>query len=243
VERVFRIIELAIPKGNVVRQGRSIAIPVIFTNTTQALVNFFQFDVLYDPVTVHIDRVTNANTLTVAWPPLTLSPQNPGRIRIAGASGDPLSGSGPVAYLNLLALSGDGTGNSFGWKLSDLTLADPVVPEGVRVELQHGDVVTSGDCLVPLSAGERFALQPNRPNPFRDATTISFSVLPDDAGSRVSVDVYDAFGRHVRRLTDAVYPEGEHSLRFDASGLPEGVYFCRLTAAGGGEVRMLLKSR
>lgn len=82
--------------------------------------------------------------------------------------------------------------------------------------------------LLPEAAlPEAYALGAAHPNPFNPQTTISFE-LPE-AGS-VSFAVYDVTGREVARLVDGRLAAGYHDVRWDATGLPSGVYFYRLTA-------------
>ncbi len=55
--------------------------------------------------------------------------------------------------------------------------------------------------------------------------------------SRVTLEVFDTAGRRVRTLTDAVYPAGEHAVRWDGATAPgrvpaAGVYLLRLRALG-----------
>ena len=76
-------------------------------------------------------------------------------------------------------------------------------------------------------------LEQNYPNPFSDKTTIRYTLR--DAG-KVTLDVYDVFGRIVATLVDEVLEAGEHNIPFvvkgagsiPSSSLPPGVYFCRL---------------
>jgi hypothetical protein len=65
------------------------------------------------------------------------------------------------------------------------------------------------------------------PNPFNPSTTISFS-LPRT--SNVTLSVYDVTGRKVETLIDKSLNAGEHSMDFNGSALPSGLYFARLTA-------------
>ena len=69
----------------------------------------------------------------------------------------------------------------------------------------------------------------NHPNPFNPTTTIRFS-LPVDARARLSV--HDLLAREVAVLFDGEVAAGEHETRFDATGLPSGVYLYRLVAGG-----------
>jgi hypothetical protein len=71
-------------------------------------------------------------------------------------------------------------------------------------------------------------LMQNYPNPFNPSTTISFAV--SEAGP-VAIKVYDASGKEAAVVLDKQLAQGYYSIVFDASRLPSGVYFCRLTAA------------
>ena len=67
----------------------------------------------------------------------------------------------------------------------------------------------------------------NYPNPFRDATTITYSV---PAPGRVRLTVYDVLGREMVVLLDERQSAGPHSAKLDASSWPSGVYLYRLEA-------------
>lgn len=70
-------------------------------------------------------------------------------------------------------------------------------------------------------------LYQNYPNPFNPTTTILYDV---PQRSHVKLSVFSALGQQLATLVDAVEEPGEHSIRFDASGLASGVYFYRVTA-------------
>jgi hypothetical protein len=89
----------------------------------------------------------------------------------------------------------------------------------------------SGEAMA-ASAGApplRFALEGARPNPFRRATAVRFT-LPALAEARLAV--YDALGREVALLVDGPLEAGRHEAAFDpaGAGLPSGVYVVRLAA-------------
>lgn len=76
----------------------------------------------------------------------------------------------------------------------------------------------------------------NYPNPFQSTTTIAFSLARSEY---VTVDVLDTRGRTVGVLLAAYQPAGEHELHFDGSGLPSGLYLCRLAAESFTEVHRM----
>ena len=65
----------------------------------------------------------------------------------------------------------------------------------------------------------------NFPNPFKDHTTITYS-LP--TRSDVSLRLFDVTGREVRVLARGSKSAGAHQVTVDATGMPAGVYFQRL---------------
>ena len=78
------------------------------------------------------------------------------------------------------------------------------------------------------------------PNPFRLAADV-FLTLP--TAQHVSLGVYSIAGQHVRTLVDAEMPAGEQSVRFDAQGLPAGMYFTVLRTRDGQQSRSVILVR
>lgn len=72
-----------------------------------------------------------------------------------------------------------------------------------------------------------FALNQNFPNPFNPETVIKFA-LP--VNSLVNISVYNAIGEKISELLDAQMEKGNHQITFNASNLPSGLYFYRMTA-------------
>ncbi len=64
------------------------------------------------------------------------------------------------------------------------------------------------------------------PNPARDIATIGFA-MPE--ASEVYLAVYDVLGRQVAMLSDGMVEAGNHTVIFDGSALPSGVYVVRMS--------------
>jgi hypothetical protein len=84
---------------------------------------------------------------------------------------------------------------------------------------------------------ETFVLEQNHPNPFNPSTKIGFG-LPVE--SRARVDVYNLLGERIATLLDGHMRAGYHTLAFDASSLPSGIYIYRLTTDKGSLVRKMI---
>ncbi|WP_116106339.1 T9SS type A sorting domain-containing protein [Lewinella sp. IMCC34191] len=83
-------------------------------------------------------------------------------------------------------------------------------------------VDTTSTSVSILHPADGYTLRQNFPNPFGNQTTIAFT-LP--TSSYVSLRVFNVAGRQVAELADNVYPAGETTLPFQASGLPDGTYY------------------
>ena len=102
-------------------------------------------------------------------------------------------------------------------------------------ELCNFDVITP----VSIESGElpeTMRLAQNYPNPFNPSTAIRYE-LP--AAEHVRLDVFDVSGRNVKVLVDGTRPAGTHTARFDAGGLPSGLYVYRLQAGGNTIVKTM----
>lgn len=114
--------------------------------------------------------------------------------------------------------------------------------EAARVTLVRGAVATAVEDAVTPDARmpDAVTLHPNHPNPFHASTAIRYA-LPRPA--RVTLAVHDALGREVAVLVDGSRPAGLHAVRFDARGLPSGVYLYRLRTGDVARTRRMLLVR
>jgi uncharacterized protein (TIGR03790 family) len=82
------------------------------------------------------------------------------------------------------------------------------------------------------------SLDPASPMPFRDATTIRFS-LPRN--QEATVTVVDILGREKAILMNGSYAAGSHTVTWGPKDLPAGIYFCVLQCADGSRTIVLMR--
>jgi hypothetical protein len=94
---------------------------------------------------------------------------------------------------------------------------------------------------------ETFSLSQNYPNPFNPSTRIRFSipvaVQHAEPIQRVQLKVYDVLGREIATLVDEVKHPGTYVVRWDATGVPSGVYFYRLSTHAFAQTKRLVLVR
>jgi hypothetical protein len=106
-------------------------------------------------------------------------------------------------------------------------------------------IKTDANGIVPVKENEytplHFSLHQNYPNPFNPTTTLSFVI---SHSSFVTLKVYNVFGQEVATLINNKHLEaGNHSVEFNASNLPSGVYFYRLQAGSYVATKKLLLTK
>lgn len=84
---------------------------------------------------------------------------------------------------------------------------------------------------------ESFKMLSAYPNPFNPETNLNFVLR--EAGL-ADITVYDVNGRQVSKLTEGWRSSGTHEIKFNASNLPGGVYFARLTTGDFTQTKKLL---
>lgn len=87
---------------------------------------------------------------------------------------------------------------------------------------------------------EANGLAQNYPNPFNPSTVIKYSVA--NAGT-ATLKVYNALGSEVASLVNGFVSQGEHSVNFDASGLPTGTYYYTLKSGDFTKTKHMVLSK
>lgn len=95
---------------------------------------------------------------------------------------------------------------------------------------------------VSLSIGQEvdFALNQNYPNPFNPTTNITFDIAKR---GYVRVSVYDAIGRETDVLVNESLNPGSYTAKFNATNLPSGVYYYKITANEFTDVKKMILAK
>jgi hypothetical protein len=100
------------------------------------------------------------------------------------------------------------------------------------------DIIDSLHVMVGIDktgkSSEQLRLYQNQPNPVRDQTTFFFDL---DYSGKISSEIYSLTKGRIRVLFEnKFFLKGKHSIVFDASELPAGIYLYKLTSSMGGMV-------
>ena len=134
-----------------------------------------------------------------------------------------------LVYLPFLVLLGNATETPLN--ITQVRFGDGLPRAGVAV---NGKFFADSLCFLEqrlLDTSERRAAKISgaSPNPFTSTVTLSYEVFLE---THVLMTVHDALGRMVAKLVDGELRHGTYSAVFDATGLPPGIYVCRLEAKG-----------
>jgi hypothetical protein len=92
--------------------------------------------------------------------------------------------------------------------------------EGVQAGTATG---VEGQQRIPAT----YALDQNYPNPFNPSTVISYAVPREGF---VTLNVFTVLGQLVKTLVSEHQAAGYYQVKFDATDLPSGMYFYRITS-------------
>jgi len=105
-----------------------------------------------------------------------------------------------------------------------------------NINVEANKVEDTDQSLIP----DEFSIISINPNPFNSMTTITYT-LPTK--TRISLSVYDLYGREVVSLIDGDVRIGRHSIVLNSEGLASGIYFVRLVIPGRTVSRKILLVR
>jgi len=104
-------------------------------------------------------------------------------------------------------------------------------------EAGGSDSIFITDILADYQVPTEYSLSQNFPNPFNPITNINYSV---PMRNNVELVIFNTLGEKIRILVNEVKNAGNYNVTFDASNLPSGVYFYRISAGEFIQTKKLL---
>ncbi len=214
---------------------------------TIARPGYYLDDIVIDPglaVPVTLDELQGARTadgVRLSWRARDLEASDVFRISRATLVRSPAGQDLVGPFEPVGTVDAHPSHHNYVWEDTDASVDQVYV---YRITLVRGLEATSREVTVG-SLVVRFALHPNRPNPFNPSTEIAFD-LPERGAT--SLIVYDVRGERVRALANGVLAAGPHRLRWDGMddtgrAAASGVYLCALESASQRATRRLLLLR
>lgn len=102
-----------------------------------------------------------------------------------------------------------------------------------------------GHIILQFTGENELAGQPalalsNYPNPFKDVTSIRYSLRE---ASHVKISLYDPYGKELKILVDKNQAPGDFSILLNANDMASGIGYCRLMAGNHSETIKISKIR
>ncbi|HSD62678.1 MAG TPA: LamG-like jellyroll fold domain-containing protein [Ignavibacteriaceae bacterium] len=112
--------------------------------------------------------------------------------------------------------------------------------DDVRLGSTYEQIQGTGTSIKDLNndvLNKQYILYQNYPNPFNATTTISFNLQTQGT---VCIDIYNMLGEKISNLINRELSAGNHLYGFNASGLPSGIYFYKITYQDKSETKSML---
>lgn len=188
----------------------------------------------------------------LTWDPAVVEPVNLVSGDLIDAEGgvvmSPKPGTVDAAMLGVRAQGLIGSGRLATYSFRSLAAGDPkfaIASVDGRDSRNHKVPVGSTEKVTAAVAPGRTMLAPAAPNPFRQSSTLAFSLA---RGGDVELAIYSVDGRRVRTLARGFMDVGEYRMTWDGrddSGAPvaAGMFFARLSAPQGQFTKSLVYLR
>lgn len=233
----FSYVDVAMGRDYVVEAGEEITIPVELTRVSaQRAPSRFDFSVDFDNGLLQLTDVREA-ALTTGFT-ITSTPTMRGSdVTIVG--GRAITTTGLLCEITFKAA------DRFDSKKTEIGISPPDVQQFCTVaSSENGLVTVSGSCERALKQGSgslsRSHIVSGSPNPFSGATTVTYHMGRE---TQVRLAVFSALGLEVAELVDGLRPEGDHTVQFDASDLPSGIYLIKMETSADSDALKVTVTR
>jgi hypothetical protein len=121
--------------------------------------------------------------------------------------------------------------------LNSVTETKSIIQYAISIYESNFDIETSVDKNEDYKIPSKYYLSQNYANPFNPNTTIKYQI-PEL--SFITLKVYDVLGSEITTLVNEEKPIGGYEIKFDATGLPSGIYFYQLQAGDFVETKKMI---
>ncbi len=193
------------------------------------------YEYTFEPVPVEFTSFTataNGNNVTLNWSTAT-------ETNNAGFSVERKGNNG--SWQSLGFINGNGNSTEINrYSFTDQNIACGQYIYRLKQTDYDGTFSYSSEASVEVIAAAAFSLSQNYPNPFNPATMIKYSLPTEEF---VTLKVYDVLGRETAALVNEKQVSGEHTIAFNASQLPSGIYFYTISAGTFKETRKMILAK
>ncbi|MFA6232780.1 MAG: T9SS type A sorting domain-containing protein [Bacteroidota bacterium] len=148
------------------------------------------------------------------------------------------AGNGRVYTIYISATDYSGNTSTVEYKVSvKHSVRTAATDDGVSAGYAIASACGVPKTIAASSAPNTFTLEQNFPNPFNPSTVIRYSIAEE---TDLRLTVLDHLGREVSVLVDGAVAAGSHSVSFNATELPSGIYFYRLDSPRGSMTKKMM---
>lgn len=213
----------------------SAVVPLMLEDPVAVPVDTVTFAIAYNGTIFRLSSVVTAGTLLDGWNQEIIS-ESPGetRLRLIAPTPQPLP-AGNLLGLNFTAFLGNTVSSALEFDLSfGHQPCLEIMTRAGRIEIDS--ICGLNMRLIDVGA-DKYSLAQNHPNPFNPETTIEFT-LGLDGPTRL--EIMNAAGERVALLVDEHLAAGRFQARWNASALPSGLYYYRLTSGDWSQVNRMV---
>ena len=124
--------------------------------------------------------------------------------------------------------------------LSEMNDQTEIVYFRIRQINKDGSIVYSEVVKVGQGLIDDIIIGQNYPNPFNPTTIIEFELLQD---SDVEVIIYNLAGKEISIIHKGFLASGSHQFKFDATGLPSGIYLYQIKTRLSSQTRKMILAK
>ncbi|MEP7218735.1 MAG: hypothetical protein ABI876_07445, partial [Bacteroidota bacterium] len=215
----------------------SINVPIIVDDPAAITAgNVYTIRLMYRPGIIRIGNTITDRTASDGWlVDSRLDTTGEVTIRMTRPAGITTSVGDTLLMFGVRAFVGDSIASELPFTL-ELGCASVQTTPGL---LTLDSICGLSQRLIEPITGD-YALRQNFPNPFSPSTSMEFSLGLD--GPTLLI-VVDERGRTVATLLDGPMLSGTYSIVWDASAIPSGLYYCRLSSGDWSATRVMMLVR